>query len=143
MKIYILSLLLLFVISCKTETVDSCLQKLEITSTDENGDIYYNVIGEIIDVSKGADDLELALSETLGLEKGVLNGCLVFKENFPECFGYFILDTRTGLDLSNIKFNQKVKVKVNRIEIDEPIEVSKRNQKNVEYLYLVMEVENI
>jgi len=145
MKKTIFLLFLLAIAGCGNELeYDSCLQALEVISEIElhNGDVEYDVIGEVRGFSKGAYDLETALEETLNLDKKTLNGCLVFEENFPECFGYFIFDTRASQNISKIEFHQKAKVKLRRIKLKTPILESFRKQKNVEYLYLVKEVQS-
>jgi hypothetical protein len=146
MKIITYLFLFITITGCKSsDGYDSCLQPLKVLSVTEfnNGEIEYEVIGEIRTFSKGASDLELALEETLNLNSGNLNGCLVFEENFPECFGYFILDTRASLDVSEIKLGERSRVKFRRIKLKVPILETIRKQQNVEYLYLVKEVKVI
>lgn len=146
MKNMIYILFIIVHVGCNnTSENDSCLQKLDIVSTIvfNNGDIEYEVIGELRGFSKGDYDLERAMEKTLNLDKKTLNGCLVFEENFPECFGFFILDTRSNIDQSQINFHEKAKVKLRRIKLKTPILETFRKKKNIEYLYLVKDVQSL
>ncbi len=143
-KIIIALILPLFILSCSDSSkIDPCLEALEIISTNEfpDGTIEYEVIGEVSAFSKGAYEFEQALERTLDLPKRTMNGCLVFEENFPECFGYYVFDLREKVKTDHIQLYQKAKVTLRRIELDEIIPLTARKQKNVQYLYLIREIE--
>ncbi len=134
----------IFILGCgDSEKLDSCLQALDIISINKfpNGDVEYEVIGKVADLSKGAYEFEQAIKQTLNLPEGVVAGCLIFEENFPECFGYFMIDRRQSADYSSIKLEENAKVTLLRVELDEIIPLTARKQKNVQYLYLIREIE--
>ncbi len=143
-KITIALILPLFILSCSDSSkIDPCLEALEIISTNEfpDGTIEYEVIGEVRTLSKGAYEFEQAIERTLDLPKRTIVGCLGFEENFPECFGYYVFDRRQKVKTDHIQFHQKAKVTLRRIELDKIIPLTARKQKDVQYLYLIQNIE--
>jgi len=145
-KILTIILLPLFILSCgDAPKLDPCLEALEVISINElsDGSIKYEVIGMVRTLSKGAHDFEQAMKQTLNLPDRVVAGCLVFEENHDEYFGFFMFDSRQPLDYSSIKLKEKAKVSLLRVELDEIIPCSFQNQKRVQYLYLIQDIEPI
>lgn len=131
-------LILVGVSACSDRSnANFCLLELEILNQANQ----IEVVGTYYGLSKGASDLESALEETLRVDASTLNGCLSFSENYPNCFGCFILDTRLDYNIDGLKVGNKVKVKLEKVKLNKPIAESVRGQKNVEYLYLVQSID--
>ncbi len=133
--------LLLLLLSCKNSiNVDPCLKSLKIISQNENqeGNLVFEVQGELRGLSKNLYELEYTLEQTLELPDDTFVGTVVFEENFPECFGHYIIDKRQRLNLDTFRLRSKVQVELERIKLNNPIAETKvMNLKNVEYLYIV------
>ncbi len=130
-----------FLIGCSSPlNINPCLNSLEIISQDlnENNNLVFKVQGELRDLSKNLYELEYALEQTLGLPDDTFVGTVVFEENFPECFGYFMIDQRLDLKLDTFELGSQVMVELEQIKLNHPIQKTKiMNLKNVEYLYIV------
>ena len=128
-------------LGCKNSfRIDPCIKSLEIISrsVNEKNNLVFEVQGELRGLSKNLHELEYALEQTLGLPDDTFGGTVVFEENFPECFGYFMIDQRLGLQLDTFQLRSEVIVELEQIELNDPIEETKIVKlKNVEYLYIV------
>ena len=134
----LLYFLILFGLCCNTSiTEDLCLQSLDLIS---QNDKIYKVQGELRTFSKGLYTLENGLEQTLGLPEDTFVGCLVFEENFPDCFGCYLLDSRLSIDYSSIKLHSKVQVELEKIKLTVPIKETIMNKKDIQYLYIVKSV---
>ncbi len=143
---YSFVLLLFLVISCGvSEKEDPCLKSLDIVSKTkiQESKIIYKVVGELRTISKGLNALEHELEKTLGLPDDTFVGCIVFEENFPECFSYYIIDSRLSIDFGEIELHSKVQVELEKVKLNKTVVETIMKQKNVEYLYIVKSINSV